>query len=240
MLLVFFFRYSFHFRFFSLSNVTLDTGIFLSGTTNNLAIGTEKCLCPEAYNGTSCQNPADGFYRSRNSSEWQIDSVSHEYERFVGRSMKCDCNGRSSRCDKNTGHCLDCEENTNGAKCENCADGFYGDPTTGCEACPCPETQKNFAKGCTFLRNRVSCLCKPGYEGDLCERCAVGYFGFPGSDDGHCTKCDCHEDGSISTECDRITGQCACKNGVIGRKCDRCDNKKSILQNGQCRGEYSA
>ena len=35
-----------------------------------------------------------------------------------------------------------CQHNTKGDKCDKCADGYYGDPTTGspnaCQKCACP------------------------------------------------------------------------------------------------------
>lgn len=43
-------------------------------------------------------------------------------------------------------------------------------------------------------------------------------------DQDACLPCDCFPDGSRSRACDMDTGQCACKPGVIGRQCNRCDN----------------
>lgn len=54
------------------------------------------------YEGSSCQNPGDGYYRYRET----ITESSHlHYEHYVGRSVACECNGRSNRCNKETGYC---------------------------------------------------------------------------------------------------------------------------------------
>lgn len=34
--------------------------------------------------------------------------------------------------------------------------------------------------------------------------------------------CDCNLAGSVSLQCDRDTGKCQCKQGMIGDKCDQC------------------
>lgn len=217
----------------------MDTAIFLSGATSNVAIGVEQCLCGEGYNGTSCQDPADGFYRWKEPAAAVIDAVDQQFECFIGRAVRCDCNGRSSKCDRETGHCRQCSGNTSGPRCDRCAEGFYGDPASGCASCPCPETQRNFARGCTFTRNRVSCICKPGYAGDLCESCAPGFYGSPGNDGGNCTECDCDRHGSVSGDCDAVTGHCRCKDGVTGKRCSKCEERRSILENGHCKGRAS-
>lgn len=130
-----------------------------------------------------------------------------------------------------------CGNNTGGLSCDVCADGYYGSPNDyGCEPCPCPTTQRNFAKGCTFHLGRVRCACKPGYDGDLCEYCAQGYYQNSQEIDGGCMDCGCHPGGSVSTECDIKTGQCVCKDGVTGRQCDKCKQSKSTLRNGDCQG----
>lgn len=83
---------------------------------------------------------------------------------FIGYVVPCECNGRSDSCDRETGKCLLCQKNTGGQNCELCAEGYYGDPSSeqGCQACPCPETRKNFAKGCQVYDHQVNCICKEG------------------------------------------------------------------------------
>lgn len=85
----------------SLSNVTMDTAIHVSGawrTTNTV----EKCNCPSAYNASSCQDPADGYYRHMTPDNHREETL----EDFIGIALKCQCNGRSNTCEKDTGKCL--------------------------------------------------------------------------------------------------------------------------------------
>ena len=211
----------------------MDTGIFISGIENNIALGVEKCSCPLKYSGLSCQDPGPGYYRNRTNT-YDIDYPT--IDDLVGHVVPCSCNGRSESCDKETGHCYNCRGNTGGLLCEKCAEGYFGNPFYGsCEACPCPETRKNFAKGCHVRDNEVNCFCKPGYVGALCDKCDVGYYGTPHLEDGRCDPCGCNEDGSESNECDIFTGQCICKLGVTGLKCDRCETPRHILHEQKCK-----
>lgn len=89
-----------------------------------------------------------------------------------------------------------------------------------------------------MLNRRVHCICRPGYAGALCDRCAPGYFGEPNGLAGRCAACECDADGTATggvDECDELTGQCNCKPGLTGRRCDRCDARRSMLQDGACR-----
>lgn len=45
------------------------------------------------------------------------------------------------------------------------------------------------------------------------------------------TNCDCNKAGSNSTDCNRLTGQCECKNpNIVGLKCDKCrENYHDLL-----------
>uniref|UniRef100_A0A182VN22 Uncharacterized protein n=1 Tax=Anopheles merus TaxID=30066 RepID=A0A182VN22_ANOME len=216
-----------------LTNVTLDTGIFVAGAENNHAYGVERCSCTPKYSGLSCQNPGPGYYRHR------LPIVDLEWatiDDMIGKVVPCGCNGRSEECDPETGVCLNCRNNTGGEHCERCAEGFYGDPNLGqCSPCPCPETRKNFARGCTVRGSDVHCICKTGYTGALCDSCMRGYFGHPHLDNGHCEACECNREGSMSDECDHFTGECHCRPGITGRKCDRCEQPKHIVQDYRCK-----
>ncbi|XP_078359033.1 attractin-like protein 1 isoform X2 [Oculina patagonica] len=84
----------------------------------------------------------------------------------------CQCNGHSKCVKENS--CGECEDNTTGAHCEQCAKGFYGDPRNGgkCEACQCSE----HAKLCAADTGDCQCLTK-GVTGRNCDECDSGYSG---------------------------------------------------------------
>ena len=50
--------------------------------------------------------------------------------------------------------------------------------------------------------------------------------------------CQCHKEGSKSQQCDKVTGQCQCKDRFTGQRCDRCKegygNVASGCRNCQC------
>lgn len=145
---------------------------------------------------------------------------------FSGRCVPCNCNGNSNRCHDGTGKCINCQYNTAGEKCELCKDGYFGDATQGsCRICPCPYTNR-FATGCVANGEEIQCLCKEGYTGVRCERCAPGYFGNPQKYGGYCQKCNCNNNGQLAS-CDRLTGECfnnEPKDVDPNEDCDSCDS----------------
>ncbi|NXP62747.1 LAMC2 protein, partial [Chloropsis cyanopogon] len=77
------------------------------------------------------------------------------------------------------------------------------------------------------------CLgCLGNTEGRHCERCKLGFFRRRG--ERCCLPCLCHAAGSLSTQCDSY-GQCSCKPGVMGDKCDRCQPGFEALSEAGCR-----
>lgn len=56
-------------------------------------------------------------------------------------------------------------------------------------------------------------------------RCSPGYTGNPQTLGGSCQECECDQYGSLPVPCDPVTGQCTCKPGFTGWKCDGCEHR---------------
>ncbi|KAL0132326.1 hypothetical protein PUN28_000249 [Cardiocondyla obscurior] len=216
----------------TLLEASLDAAVLIPTHSPPLATGVEICQCPPEYNGTSCQDPSIGFYR------WykNTTATSTIVIDLVGQARRCQCNGRSEVCDRETGYCLNCKENTVGVHCNVCADSFYGHPEFGgCKSCPCPQVDKRFSNTCVVRAdNEPICHCKPGYIGRKCERCAYSYYGSPGLPGGKCVPCNCNLAGSLSDVCDGETGQCKCRHGSTGRDCSQCTAYRHVYINNVC------
>lgn len=200
-----------------LLEVSMDTAILIDGQPPPIASGVEMCSCPEEYGASSCQEASIGYWippRIITS-----DATSTIVIQLMGEAEKCHCNGRSRKCDRDTGHCLNCAENTAGRHCEICASGFYGNPENVCQSCPCPAEDRNFATECEVQPHRTTCLCKPGYAGEDCSSCAVGWWQ---QGDGSCKPCNCSPGGSFGIDCQPRSGQCWCRDFATGLKCDSC------------------
>ncbi|XP_077465112.1 basement membrane-specific heparan sulfate proteoglycan core protein [Stigmatopora argus] len=157
----------------SISDISMQVAVpNYSGLAQALEV--EQCRCPPGYQGLSCQDCAPGYTRTGGGL-------------YLGHCELCECNGHSDSCHPETGVCTNCQHNTQGELCEQCASGFFGDPTVGtpedCQPCACPHTDPDnqFSPTCESLGNGgYQCTaCQPGYTGQYCERCAPGYAGNP-------------------------------------------------------------
>jgi len=173
----------------SISGVSLDYGQERS-TRSGLASAVEECQCPEGYKGLSCENCAPGYTRSGSGL-------------YLGSCERCQCNGKSSSCDPESGTCLDCRDYTTGPHCEDCLPGYTKDPYRGgCspaagtpgEACACD------ARGSMSAQCPLSgfCDCKQNVEGRNCNRCKPGTFGLGLDDSEGCLNCFCS---GVTDEC---------------------------------------
>ncbi|XP_043946347.1 laminin subunit alpha-5 [Protopterus annectens] len=188
-------------------------------TVGTAAKNVEICLCPANYRGDSCQECAPGFYRDTKGL-------------FLGKCVPCNCNGHSDQCLPSSGICVNCQHNTAGDRCERCRSGFVGNVTEGqpltCLGCPCPlqTASNNFAMGCVERGDATQCLCKPGYAGAHCERCAPGYYGNPMVIGSSCKPCNCNgntDSNMLFSECDSLTGVCiGCMHNTAGPHCEQC------------------
>ncbi|XP_010149624.1 PREDICTED: laminin subunit alpha-5, partial [Eurypyga helias] len=183
------------------------------------ASNVELCFCPANYQGDSCQECAPGYYRDTKGL-------------FLGKCIPCHCNGHSDQCLPGSGICLNCQHNTEGDHCERCKDGYVGSHSAEeplqCVGCPCPLSvaSNNFAVGCVRKGSSMQCLCKPGYAGPNCERCAPGYYGNPLVIGSSCQPCDCSgntDPNMLFSSCDSLTGACTgCMHHTAGPRCEVC------------------
>ncbi|XP_060900726.1 laminin subunit alpha-3-like isoform X1 [Labrus mixtus] len=182
----------------------------------------EHCSCPPHHTGDSCERCSPGYYRDSSGL-------------FLGRCVPCDCNGLADECEDKTGRCLNCQFNTAGDRCERCKDGYYGNAAQRtCRVCPCPfsVSTNSFAEGCRDVFGDIQCVCRSGYTGARCEKCAPGHFGDPLTPGGSCQPCKCRGNGN---NCDSRTG--VCKNTLEpgdtnpNENCQECDNCAQTLLN---------
>ncbi|GAB1285544.1 Laminin subunit gamma-2 [Apodemus speciosus] len=123
--------------------------------------------------------------------------------------------------------CNNCPPGVTGARCELCADGFFGDPfgergpVRPCQRCQCNNNVDPSASGnCDRLTGR--CLkCIYNTAGIYCDQCKAGYFGDPLAPNpaDKCQACNCNPMGSDPGEC-RGDGSCVCKPGFGGLNCE--------------------
>ncbi|KAL6041036.1 hypothetical protein STEG23_019176, partial [Scotinomys teguina] len=123
--------------------------------------------------------------------------------------------------------CNNCPPGVTGARCELCADGYFGDPfgergpVRPCQRCQCNNNVDPSATGnCDRLTGR--CLkCIYNTAGIYCDQCKAGYFGDPLAPNpaDKCRACNCNPLGSEPGEC-RRDGSCVCKPGFGGLNCE--------------------
>ncbi|XP_055874257.1 uncharacterized protein LOC106052215 isoform X2 [Biomphalaria glabrata] len=128
---------------------------------------------------------------------------------------KCACSEiGSTSCSNITGACS-CKANTNNATCSQCLENYYGiaEPT-GCKACNCSSLGTlNQSLSCNQTSGQ--CQCKMFVEGRQCNTCKANYYRLEAVNPRGCSPCNCNPVGSDSTVCNRLTGQCPCRGGVI-------------------------
>ncbi|NXI45933.1 LAMA2 protein, partial [Galbula dea] len=199
---------------------------------------TNKSVCQCEHNtcGETCDRCCPGF----NQKPWHAGTflVKHECE-------PCNCHGKTEECyydqdvaDRNQslnirgeyiggGVCVNCTSHTSGINCETCIDGYFRpkgvlpDSPDPCQPCSC-DLNGSLHDTCVKDEKHAEgdmlpgfCHCKTGYAGESCNRCALGYTGYP-----ECLPCNCSLRGSMNV--DPCVGPCICKEHVEGENCDRC------------------
>ncbi|KAI1898810.1 hypothetical protein AGOR_G00076190 [Albula goreensis] len=154
---------------------------------------------------------------------------------------RCKCNGHASRCrrDSDGRAVCQCEHHTAGPDCDVC-EPFYCDrpwqratpsqphPCIPCE-CNGHSTKCRFSMEVFQQSGRQSggvCLkCRHHTAGRHCQYCQSGYtrdHSKPMTHRKACRPCQCHPMGAVGRWCNQTSGQCLCRDGVTGVRCNRC------------------
>ncbi|XP_073483348.1 laminin subunit alpha-2 isoform X3 [Aquarana catesbeiana] len=209
-----------------------------------------SCECEHNTCGPSCDRCCPGFHQK----PWQAGTflTKHECE-------PCNCHGKTAECyyDENVaskklsldihgentggGVCVNCSANTAGINCETCTDGYYRPQWVSpnhpkpCRPCDCDQVGSLHGV-CVKDRKETtedllpgSCYCKPGYGGDKCEQCELGYIGYP-----DCVPCNCSVSGSENE--DPCVDPCICKENVEDDNCQVCKRGFFNLQHQNPKG----
>ncbi|NXA08670.1 LAMB4 protein, partial [Sapayoa aenigma] len=188
------------------------------------------CKCLKGYSGNQCDECPSGFYKNLSSPGLGC--------------APCPCNNNidltdPESCNRVTGECIKCLHNTHGANCQFCKPGYFGSALDqNCQRCMCnlagvrPAMCPGGVAACLCDPDTGACPCLPNVMGKTCEQCISGYWDLA-SGKG-CQTCDCDPKNSQSNQCNqarklfcfpgtRFTGQCLCKPGYNGRRCDECE-----------------
>ncbi|XP_058895005.1 usherin [Kogia breviceps] len=143
----------------------------------------------------------------------------------------CQCNLHGSvtqLCNPLSGQC-ECKQEVKGLQCDTCREHFYGLDTTGCKACDCSIAGSRSGTVCDARTGQ--CLCNPNVGGRRCSECLEGYFYLQQNSSFLCLPCNCDGTGTVngSLLCDKSTGQCLCKVGVTGLRCNQCESHRYHL-----------
>lgn len=118
---------------------------------------TPRCeRCPSGTTGPRCERCEEGFYG---------DPAS-------GGCRPCNCNGHinvnvAGSCDRQSGECLRCLNNTSGQSCEVCLPGFYRRRVTdACTPCNCDR----LGAESSMCDESGRCHCRLGFEGLQCQQ----------------------------------------------------------------------
>ncbi|CAG6021972.1 unnamed protein product [Menidia menidia] len=192
-----------------------------NGHSDQCLDGSGICVsCQHNTAGSHCERCRGGFF-GNNSLDGQAVSCSG-----CPCPLRAPSNNFAEGCVERNDRmqCL-CMQGYAGQNCERCAPGFYGNPMilgSRCQPCDCHgNTDPNMLfTDCHPLTGRCQ-GCMHNTAGERCQTCAPGYYG-----DAvlakNCTECSCSPCGTES--CDPHTGQCRCKEGVTGPRCDRCED----------------
>lgn len=209
----------------------------LPGVVNEENMVHGRCECTHNTKGLNCELCED-FY---NDLPWK-PAVGKQ----TNACRECNCNNHTTSCHFDQavyersgklsgGVCDNCQHNTRGQNCEQCALYYYHDESKhisdpeACQPCEC-DPRGSLDEGICDSRTDIlsgeesgRCHCKVNVQGRHCNECKNGFWNFDENNPEGCQACTCHILGTVNNEgCDALTGECTCKRHVTGRDCNQC------------------
>ncbi|XP_072286857.1 netrin-G2 isoform X6 [Pyxicephalus adspersus] len=159
-------------------------------------------------------------------------------------TARCKCNLHANACNFRDGALqCECEHNTTGQDCGRCKKSFRNRSWRSGSYTPIPHGSPNacaasgsalgncecygHSSRCSFIDflNVVTCVsCKHNTRGQHCQHCRLGFYRNVSAeldDENVCIQCNCNQHGSEHERCNE-TGDCVCRPGATGTKCDEC------------------
>ncbi|KAG7233023.1 hypothetical protein INR49_007538 [Caranx melampygus] len=175
------------------------------------------CVCNTGYRGARCDECSPGYHGNPGEPG--------------GQCQPCQCNGNINMldpesCDAQTGKCLRCLYHSEGATCQTCKLGYYGNALLqDCRKCVCNQLGSDPSScpspgDCHCDRSSGHCHCLPNVVGQHCDRCTPNTWNMASG--SGCQTCDCDTKHSYGPSCDEVSGQCSCHPGFGGRTCSEC------------------
>ncbi|XP_055007957.1 laminin subunit alpha-3 [Boleophthalmus pectinirostris] len=172
------------------------------GTTCNPLSG--QCLCLPGVVGQQCDRCASGVL---------------SFPQCSAPIGICNAAG-SEITDLQAGVCR-CRPNVEGTLCDKCKPLYWNlasNHPRGCIECRCDV--KGTVSGIGECDQKTGqCHCKPNSCGHGCDTCKDGYFLLRKRNYFGCQGCECDVGGAIDSACDDISGQCQCRQNIVGLKC---------------------
>ncbi|EDV23363.1 uncharacterized protein TRIADDRAFT_27868 [Trichoplax adhaerens] len=203
-----------------------------------------SCLCERNTCGPSCDRCCDSFIQKSWKPAAENSSNACEPCQCFNHTNQCLYNQTIADQNQSLdihgnyqggGICQNCQHNTEGINCQRCKYLYYR-PTgvsrsaiDACQACGCNAAGIRDEPGRptgSCIRdeeearsypqmNSGDCFCKQYVTGSKCDRCAIGFDGFP-----ICSPCRCNPFGSVNSTCQSTN--CQCKPNVQGSGCRQC------------------